>query len=355
MICDKQLSNLLYAFKTLLIFGIVYIHHPIFTIAGAPDAWQEKTFLLLSPNSFVPGFFVVSGYFLFLKFDGTLQSYLKILKSRMRTLLVPYILWNLLVWGIYFFGPKLPGISVFFEDGKFHCDSLFSWVNVIFGITQDPLAFQFWFIRDLMVLIVLLPLIYLLLKRFDVALLLVLGALTVLNLPSFLSPLFFLVCGGILTRYLSLSDIQFKNPRLQFLALSFVVCSILRVVFGLNQLAGLLTILGIPFWFCMTEELVKNKLIRNFLEYCAPMAFFIFAAHGIIIVFLRKAWLKVLPVNSFFLTLGFLILPVICILICILTINIFSRLTPGILSWFCGGRIAAPPPERETKPMSALR
>ncbi len=98
----------------------------------------------------VPLFFLLSGYLFFYKCKFSAQLYLKKLKSRSGSLVVPYLVWNILLYIV----AVLIGRQVI---------SSFSYFFKIFwslGEGCNPIAYQFWFIRDLIVLVVLSPIVY---------------------------------------------------------------------------------------------------------------------------------------------------------------------------------------------------
>lgn len=131
----------------------------------------------------VPTFFFISGYYFFSHFDTNKwdwQLYFTKIKKRCKTLLFPYLLWNLLY--------LLPSFLLFLIGriswdtfntnlanlGYWHifwdCNS--SPVTNILGVTRPgavPLDGPLWFVRDLMVVCLLTPIIFFLLRRFNLA------------------------------------------------------------------------------------------------------------------------------------------------------------------------------------------
>ena len=125
-------------------------------------------------NLAVPLFFLVSGFLFFQKYDGSRAVYKEKLSRRVKTLLVPFLIWNFATYLVYFIGESIPATKVYFATKYWPPIRSFSaldYANAFFGFTvKFPMSYQFWFIRDLMVMVVFAPLIYLLLKRRAVAL-----------------------------------------------------------------------------------------------------------------------------------------------------------------------------------------
>ena len=103
----------------------------------------------------VPSFFLMSGYLFFANVENwTWQAYRKKIVRRLQTLLLPYVLWNLLmayklrVWGWKVFWVFWSHVGV---------------QNDIFGSEQwmtAPANMPLWFLRDLMVVSLASPIIY---------------------------------------------------------------------------------------------------------------------------------------------------------------------------------------------------
>ena len=120
-----------------------------------------------------PLFFLVSGFLFFQKYDGSWATYKEKLSRRVKTLLIPFLIWNFATYLVYFAGESIPATKVYFATKYWPPIRSFTaldYANAFFGFTvKFPMSYQFWFIRDLMVMVVLSPLIYLLLKRRAVA------------------------------------------------------------------------------------------------------------------------------------------------------------------------------------------
>ena len=106
----------------------------------------------------VPGFFILSGYLFFYRTNQwNKQVYIGKLKKRIRTLLIPYLLWNLLGAAYIFYKGKLGGIGDFlrcfydYYPGK--------------GVNLWPADIPLWYVRDLMLMALCTPLIHILIRR----------------------------------------------------------------------------------------------------------------------------------------------------------------------------------------------
>ena len=109
-------------------------------------------------------FYLMSGYLFFLNYEPTTDCYMNKLKRRITSLLIPYMIWNV-IWSVYETGSayvryKVTGVFVFFQD-----DAVTSVWRLLYEIFWErPSCGSFWFIRDLMVFAFLSPILYRLLR-----------------------------------------------------------------------------------------------------------------------------------------------------------------------------------------------
>lgn len=170
---DKESSERLSIIRFPLIVGVVFIHSYSSTVGFAAD-----TIGLTESNLFVdfvrdlisqgvarvavPLFFLMSGYLFFLGFDFSKQTYLEKIKSRVKSLLIPFLFWNLITLFVVALAQAIPVTRQYFSGNNELIASFGCWeyVQAIFGIERTPISYQFWFIRDLMVLVLLSPIVY---------------------------------------------------------------------------------------------------------------------------------------------------------------------------------------------------
>ena len=114
----------------------------------------------------VPLFFLLSGYLFFLGFHWSITKYKKKLLSRISTLLIPFVFWNCLILLLLAIAQELQSFQSFFpgNDKLISTYGMFDYLNALFGFNRFPVSYQFWFIRDLVVMILLVPIVQLMLR-----------------------------------------------------------------------------------------------------------------------------------------------------------------------------------------------
>lgn len=153
----------------------------------------------------VPLFYMISGYLYFLKVPEGMTSIYGKMRKRVWTLIVPYIIGCLFFVGFGVLMAVLPGVSKYMNSSVM---PLFSkpMGEILRSIFYDagngnPCAFQLWFLRDLILIVVTSPLWYLCLRNLKWGFVGVVFGLTYLDVPHIpFYSLFWFAFGGQLTK-----------------------------------------------------------------------------------------------------------------------------------------------------------
>ncbi len=340
-----------------LIVGVIFIHTEI----PLPDnIFEDNCFIwgkvrnimylfsCVLPAACVPLFFFISGFLFFYKIDFSLDVFRRKLLSRYRTLFVPYVIWNLI--GFLFFLIKQCCSSGSKIDDNHCCITIVGFLNSFFMIhpsnTNPPFHFPLWFIRDLIVLVVLSPIIYLLVRKMCSLFVITLGIVWFLyGLEPYGFPgashqsLFFFPLGA----YCAINHKHFQRFSLStfvallssYLVLSFFVVFCKEMPFGI-YVHRLGIILGMIV-YVEIGMLLSNR--HNHTSFLREASFFIYVAHGLYIPILTKILVIIVKPESpiSFLTLYFLI-PIIVIALALIGYTVMKRLFPSMLNLLVGGR-----------------
>lgn len=350
-----------------LIVGVVFIHANfsdivmggVRQISFVDYPMFSHIFILFSKIIFelcVPLFFFFSGFLFFYKTASfTTTVYLQKLKSRVRSLLLPYIFWNLLVILFLFLAQTFLTGSLISGKNKLIADySLMDWIWSFWDISKVnansnnslPINSPFWFIRDLMVVVFLSPLIYFAIKKMGVYAVIVLGLFWIFN-PYFNRPglstvsLFFFTAGA----YFSIHKMNFVEafkPMLGVLAPMYILIVAMALYFvGVGWwsylycagvIAGLVLAITISAYFIESGKWHLSPFLTN-------SSFFIYAYHRLPLVFVIKILFKwIRPQSEGILLLLYLICPAVVILLGLLIYSLLKQCLPRFTAVISGGR-----------------
>jgi surface polysaccharide O-acyltransferase-like enzyme len=233
-------------------------------------------------NLSVPLYFAVAGYLFFLG-DWSQQIYLGKLKRRLNTLLIPFLFWNIVAVALVLCITQAKSYLSHGGAAAAHF-SLLDYLAFA-GITAKyPISYQFWFIRDLMVLGLLTPVFHFLLARKSALPFLgVLFGLWFVSMWPLLWPrvdaVFFFVLGAYLSRRRSsLAAVDRFGPAIGVL---FLACLIVNSACPecLPYLSKFSIILGVPSLWWLTGIVRETVKLKSALLNVSADSFFVFAAH----------------------------------------------------------------------------
>jgi fucose 4-O-acetylase-like acetyltransferase len=303
----------------------------------------------------VPTFFFISGFLFFRQGEFNKGLYLDKLKKRARTLLVPYILWNAFYLLLLFvLQTAKPGFTMGIKKQMVDfvwSDWLLSFWNVslINGIPHvacGPLAEQFWFIQDLMVLVVLSPVIWFLIRKLKVGFVLVVLVLSLFGLlPDIVgfSPvaLSFFVYGA----YFSIarrSFIRFSRYAFWPSALLFVVVYVADALFKVQLPDVIMTLQSyalIIVVVAVTARFIEKGSWRP-VKLLADSSFFVFAFHELPIAaplyFIKHK--TIVPQNDAVALCLYFLIPVVAVAFSVGLYYCLKKRMPAFTSLITGGR-----------------
>lgn len=328
-----------------LIILVIYIHARSRTIAFGDRAVSVESGLLdgvkaaLSDGvarTAVPLFFLLSGYLLFHGQERwSWPGFGRKLRRRVDTLLVPYLFWNFTLF-ILIAVAQLTPLRVFFNSSAMLL--ALGWEQQAIwalGLQRYPIAYQFWFIRDLMVLVLLAPACFALARRMLVAVPVIaaLGLCWLFDwwpvvIPAGEAVLFFFI--GIVAG-LHGKDL-FRGPPPVPLALVYA-----------GLLAGFLLSRGTPGEPFIQHALVATGILlalavvhalpTKALEPVAALAgasFFVFAVHEPLTTMLLKITYRALPASPAMALAVYLLVPLFVVAITLFLHRIARVVAPSL-------------------------
>ncbi len=329
-------------------------------------------FSYVIPHMTVPTFFIISGYLFFRNInEWSWQAYKEKLIKRFRTLLIPYILWNIIpvvinlvrytvlavvnhsadiiheyvsglsIWNIFFQYVKFPrpanilGWDICFQDG--------------------PRNGTLWFIQDLIVLSIISPVIYQLIRKTGLFIIALFAASYFLDIYipvpgfGFIGLLFFSIGAYFALNGKNICKFSRKYVHLLMPA-SLVFCALGVYYGGIYGTYGtfytyIFTIFSSFLAFAIASFLIERGQVKPnpFLVRCS---FFIFVTHiinilgvGLVVQIFRDSLYSIIGTGSYLqLGITYFLTPFVTVGISILVYFLLERLMPKLTAMSMGNR-----------------
>lgn len=343
-------SSRLAALRFPLIVAVVFIHANNDRIgmpdpAGGIELWVHWLRRFVSEGlaaTAVPLFFLISGYLFFAGWDFSKGAFVAKLRGRVRTLLVPYLFWNVALALALAAANALPQTKGLLsgKQGAFLDEGPLAWVSAIGGLDGPPVVYQFWFLRDLMVAVLLVPLWHALHRFLPGLWAIALGAVWFthswpLANPSIVSLLFFFVGSWIAAGGRSLFALDRAWP---WLGIVYVGLLGLEIAGGHAQLHQPAIMLGITTALGLSRSLARGAVGRS-LQTLAGSAFLVFAVHEPLLTVVHRIAIKITGTPGPALDLAlYVALPVAVIVGACVLDRILRRILPRFTATITGGR-----------------
>jgi succinoglycan biosynthesis protein ExoH len=336
--------------RIVLISGIVFVHIP-FDGANSPFNGTYGTFdwirVFLAEALFrvgVPCLSAISGYLLF---RGGLEnfSYLKTVRNKSQTVLLPFLLWN----GAFFLAVLVAlglGLGEGYVPSPWQASAR-ELMTQLFAAEDFPINVPLYFLRDLFVCILLSPLLAWLVSRVPLLTLAVLLVLSVIPEAS----LYIVLKRSILFSfslgiYIGLNKIDVKAlDRYAPLGTALLLgsCAVLATAIYMTGpslpdwvqlLRNTLAIVGALGFWLLSASLIKTQLGQR-LSKTGSLSFWIFCGHYPLLIFLWIVWGKTgVDAYPLFFVLSLVVLfPVLAV-----SNGLCRRITPRLYAVLTGGR-----------------
>jgi surface polysaccharide O-acyltransferase-like enzyme len=353
---DKELSKRIHSLRFLLIVFVVFIHGGVIdTSVNFTDGIQtfEVPFYVAKIQEFtdtitcvaVPLFFLISGFLLYVKEPNFLRN----LKKKGKTILLPYFLWTILVICFLFIAQSFSFTKPYFTNLIVRNFSPMDWVGVFLGHfgkfsepSGHPLVYQFWFLRDLFVL----NLLFVIIKKiidvcpggaFILFFVIWIGGIHIYIVST--TALFFFSLGYYMVKY----NVKYKDIdriKRKDMVIMYMITIITSLFFRERVLiiSEINIIMGILFFIKISNSFVKTKDVYKTLSWLEAYAFWVYATHGIVIAVMIKVSVKIMPMNEGWLLIHYFGVTLLCIFILVGIGKVIRKKVPKIYSVLTGGR-----------------
>ncbi len=345
--CEEDvLSRTISWLRFPMIAGVVLLHVDIPIDESANLLFGLFKYILVYglSNLAVPLFFMISGFLFFYKTSFSLTAYMAKLKRRLRSLLIPFLFWNLAYMAVIYFiqcvAPSMLGGRKMISDY-----SAIEFINSFWNYSGYgpgcPILAPTWFLRDLIVMVIVSPILYALIKYsrgFFVLLLAVCYVLGVnIGVVGFSRSWLFFSFGA----YMSIFG---YNPVVVFRKYAEIIIpfSLLFLVVLISlQEKGLLYRMYIIVGVCAVLALMSKWVTRtNFKQWpiLSESSFFVYLFHGFYIVPLSAFYCHIVPLNAFTGVIGFFFITFFACVIAVLAYKLVKYCSPKLCAFVTGGR-----------------
>lgn len=334
----QYLSNKLSVLYTVLIVMVVYIHSS-YIEANQYDIARFLQNLTGGGICRIANclFFCISGYLFARNIHSVNDIWPKLLK-RARTLLLPYILWNIIFVLWYVVIDSLPGISAFSNTHIIEVYANQSVGETLYSLFIAPAAFQLWFLRDLMVMLLFTPLLWWIArKQWIVVLVLALAS-------TFVYAWLIYFWLGIIIAVKQWDIENYRRPKMAVFisALIYVGYAIYIAWGGISArvVEVFVNIVGLYLVWSLYDIAARGRYMadKGLWKYLCGYSFFIYCFHEPAFNVIKKLALAVCGTSEPVLIIFYYVNPWLMVLAAVAVAKILQRMTPNIYKILTGGR-----------------
>lgn len=366
---EKLLSAQIDLMRISVVVGLVFLHYGAFP-GATYDPFEgfdpRHGGLSLFVNSYFVFFFysavpllsVISGYLFFKEADYSASFYKKRYRTRIRSIFLPMVSWNtiaLLLSAVV--ALALPMSERIIAYDVFNL-SVMDLANALIGITQRPADFQFWFLHDLLLTVLISPVLAFFIRRAPMISLVCLAAIWAANVNLIVffraDVLFFFSIGAaarihnwpieniaslrtatiLVVTYAAFVALRTLTP-----VLMHDDVSIAWIINGIGT--RVIRLYGVIALWSLAPYLVRTALGKRIAKF-GVIAFFLHAIHWPLNQLLKAALDSILPNRSdAFLLLNYFATTCLTVILAIAIARLLNFLAPGIFNHLSGGRSSA--------------
>lgn len=346
----KEWSDTLSLLRWVLIVLVVAIHTQLVADTGCTETfygrayhWTEHVLWLANPL-----FFLISGYLFMVTENGlTWRVCAGKWRRRLRTWLLPYLLWNTIFLLYYVFVsvvcPSALGVVPPVGDMR-PLDFLKAYACIRgAGFNSAPIDEPLWFLRNLMLLALLAPLWYQLLRFRWLSLLLMAGLAALPHTYGFESDLLYFLAGAYLRVWVGGLTPLLRRPLWLPLAVYLLSCLWIGSPYALSAVGGQWLLAcrnfsGMLLLARMSHRVVACRPSADWRAFAQPV-FFVFALHSMVarpLTKLSAQWLLAHSAGSALFFLLHMLNLAVTIGCCLLLHRLLGKTLPAFRVWLGG-------------------
>ncbi|SFC69659.1 Acyltransferase family protein [Flexibacter flexilis DSM 6793] len=337
-----------------MIVFVIFIHNNIFfinlgtgtVVLDIPPYVSHIKYLVsdIIARIAVPLFFLISGYLLYLKEN----TFFQILTKKTKTIAVPYLVWTSLAILLFALGQHLTFTKAFFANPQNNITNfdILDYIDAVVGRftvrSPYPLVYQFWFLRDLILLNFSAIIFKKIIDKFPIAFLFLAIFFWIVDYNLYLysaESMLFFVLGYYIHKYNLTTD---KIDSIQYfdilLLYAITICIELfcpqyrQIIHKINIIIGAVLAIKLSLVFVLKER------IFNVLSQLSAYAFFVYAMHEPLLTVLRKISIKIMPTYGIYVLIQYFMVAFVCIAICLVVGVVLRKSVPKLYEFLSGGR-----------------
>ncbi len=304
----------------------------------------------------VPIYYFISGYVFFLGVQMSKETYIRKFKNRVKTLLIPYLIWNtlailmLIITLLSAFNQFKGHAAQFTPTIEGFLSAFWMYHGELEGVYFEesfPINAPLWFVRNLIIVVIFTPLIHRIIKSFKHYFIILLGfmwfivATFEIKTYMFAEAFFFFSWGA----YMSINKIDMLAQFERFFKLSVIFYITLGVLHIASAyycpelkifIKSISKLVGLIFAYNLSAWLLKNNYakVNTFL---ASASFFIYVSHHLIAgKVLKLLYIAVGPSSSFSLLLVYITAVLVVLGGLLLTFHLLRKYAPRVLMVVAG-------------------
>ncbi len=351
---NSKLSKRIISLRFLLIIFVVLIHNNITEIkfSGSNLLIERSKYVEVVINLFsniiarvaVPLFFLISGYLLYLK-ESKFSS---VLRKKTKTILLPYLIWNILVVIFFFTAQSFSFTKLYFANPQniIRNFGFIDWIDIFVGKFTErapyPIVYQFWFLRDLFIL----NLLFLIIKKavdiFPIGILVLSLVLWLSGINIYIvstEALLFFTLGYYIVKF-SLDIKSIDSIKIIDISVIYLITIIVELFFPKSFVIihNVNIIMGSVFFIKLTYYFVQNEKVYNVLAWLEGFAFFVYAFHEPTLTIFKKLSVRIIPMHDSLILLQYFGVAILGISISLILGVFLKKTFPKIYAVLTGGR-----------------
>lgn len=340
LLSEQKFRNKITVLSFVASILVIYIHADNMTAYSLTEKSEELAGFCYSLEMFfnrfsaiaVPIFFIISGILFYRTFD--IHKLWDKYRSRFSSILIPYLIWASLYYAYFIIVTRIPAIVNIMNSAgpvEISISNYFNWL-------WSGAYYTLWFLKNLIVFILLTPIIWVALnnhiKKIPTGLL----VLVLLYLVSR-----WRICGIILPEgmlyyligsYIGLNcknGILISNKYVSYASVVYILAIVLTGFSYWNL--GLELLFYGALWYAIDLLIDAREL-----PWYMYISFFTYVSHDIVLQGIKKICLKLLGKDALWALLSYILIPLIVEIILIWVAYIMKRFLPKLWKLLIGGR-----------------